>query len=136
MKRICILTAPTETGLCGTCDLLPGWVVSTSGSFSDFKKEASESVSFYLECAKADGDEVAAEFDDDWALDFVFDVRAVLCYLRGLMSFAALEHLTGINQKQLAHYAAGRSNPRPEQGKKIVEGLHSFAHLLLSIEVR
>ena len=122
MKRICILTAPTETGLCGTCDLLPGWVVSTSGSFADFKREAAESVAFYLECAKADGDEVSAEFGDDWVLDFVFDVRAVLRYLRGprrLRLWSALPASTKSSWRtmQLAEAILGRS-----KGKKLLRG--------------
>ena len=136
MDSVCIITAPTNNGLCGTCPLLPGWVVSSEGDFESFKASVTESISFYLDCARADRTTYPPVFDGEWTLEYVFDVRAVLCYLRGLMTFAAMERITGINQKQLAHYAAGRSCPRPEQGVKIVEGLHTFGRMLLSIEVR
>ncbi|MFR1988147.1 MAG: hypothetical protein ACLS29_08840 [Prevotellamassilia sp.] len=136
MEHISIITAPTPTGLCGTCDLLPAWIVASEGSLDEFKAAVKESIDFYLECAREDHTPYPDVFDGEWELSFVFDVRAVLCYLRGLMTFSALERITGINQKQLAHYAAGRSHPRAEQRKKIVEGLNSFGRMLSDIAIR
>ena len=50
-------TARTENGYSCACDLLPGWVVACSGDFEQFKKEVEDSIKFYVDCAKEDGDE-------------------------------------------------------------------------------
>lgn len=46
------------------------------------------------------------------------------------VSFSALQTITGINQKQLAHYASGVSKPRQAQADKIAKGLHKLAEEL------
>lgn len=56
-----------------------------------------------------------------------FDVATLLDYYRGIFSFSALQAITGINQKQLAHYASGVSSPRPKQVEKIKTGLRRLA---------
>jgi len=47
----------------------------------------------------------------------------------------ALERLTGINQKQLHHYATGLKKPRPAQRKKIESALHKLGKELLTIQL-
>ena len=66
---------------------------------------------------------------------YKFDVQSLLLYYQGIFSFSALQTITGINQKQLAHYAAGRSKPRQQQAKKIANGLHNLAKDLMSVTV-
>jgi len=43
--------------------------------------------------------------------------------------------MTGINQKQLHHYASGLKKPRQEQRKKIETALHKLGEELLAIEL-
>lgn len=130
-----MITAKTEQGYCCTCDLLPGWMVASEGTLDEFKKEVSESVDFFVRCAKEDGAEYPSFLDGEYEILYSFDVRALLCFLRGLMTFASIERITGINQKQLAHYAAGRSVPRAEQRSKIESGLRRFGLELSEIRV-
>ena len=59
----------------------------------------------------------------------------LLNYYQGILPFSGLQIITGVNQKQLAHYAAGRSKPRLQQVKKIEEGLHAFASELQTVSV-
>ncbi|NDV46190.1 XRE family transcriptional regulator [Paludibacter sp. 221] len=63
------------------------------------------------------------------ALDFVYeyDVASFLNYYDGILSKSGLEKITGINQKQLWHYASGTRKPNPETVKKIQDGLNRFA---------
>jgi hypothetical protein len=56
-------------------------------------------------------------------------------FYRGIFSFASLETITGINQKQLAHYASGISKPRPKQAEKISQGLHKLAKEMMAVTV-
>ena len=48
---------------------------------------------------------------------------------------AGLERITGINQKQLWHYASGTRNPRPEQSIKIESALHRLGEELIAINL-
>lgn len=66
-------------------------------------------------------------FDGDYELVYDFDIATLLDYYRGVFSFSALQTITGINQKQLAHYASGVSSPRPKQAEKIKTGLRKLA---------
>lgn len=135
MDKVVIETARTENGYSGACELLPGWIVATTGDFDNFKKEVIDSIRFYVDCAKKDGDEYPAVFDGEYELVYKFDVQSLLLYYQGIFSFSALQTITGINQKQLAHYAAGRSKPRPQQAEKIARGLHNLAKDLMSVTV-
>lgn len=135
MEQVVMKTSYTSSGYCCMCDLLPGWTVSGSKDFGKFKAYVQESIDFYLDCAKKDGDEYPAVFDGEYEVVYVFDVCALLNYLQGTFTFAGLQTITGINQKQLAHYAAGRSKPRIQQAQKIKEGLQSFAENLRTVSV-
>lgn len=135
MEKVIIETARTENGYSGACKLLPGWVVAESGDFESFKKYVQESIDFYIECAKKDAEEYPHEFDAEYELIYKFDVQSLLEYYRGIFSFSALQTVTGINQKQLAHYASGISKPRKSQVDKISAGLHKLADELKSVTV-
>lgn len=135
MEKVVMNVARTDTGYCCDCDLLPGWVVTGSDNFEDFKKYVKESVDFYIDCARQDGDEYPPVFDGEYEIVYKFDVTSLLDYYRGIFSFSALQTITGINQKQLCHYASGISKPRPKQAAKIADGLHRLAKDLLTVTV-
>lgn len=127
--------ARTQTGYCCDCDLIPGFIVTGSDDFEKFKKDVQESIDFYIACAKEDGDKYPAIFDGEYEVIYKFDIESLLEYYRGIFSFSALQTITGINQKQLSHYASGISKPRSAQTKKIANGLHKLAEELMTITV-
>ena len=135
MEQIVMKVSRTATGYCCDCDLLPGWVVSNDGDFDAFKAYVQESIDFYVDCARQDGDEYPSVLDGDYEIVYKFDVASLLEYYRGIFSFSALQTITGINQKQLCHYASGVSKPRPKQAEKIANGLHRLAQDLLTVTV-
>lgn len=135
MDKVTIETARTEKGYSAACSLLPGWVVAYSGDFDGFRQYVQESIDFEIECAKEKGTAYPAVFDGEYELVFKFDVQSLLEYYRGIFSFASLQLITGINQKQLAHYASGVSKPRPAQAEKIAKGLHRLANELQMVTV-
>lgn len=135
MEKVVMNTARTENGYSCSCDLIKGWVVAYSGDFDEFRKYVQESIDFYLEGAKEDGEKYDPVFDGEYEVVYKFDVQSLLEYYRGIFSFSALQTITGINQRQLCHYASGLSKPRPQQAKKISEGLHRLAKELQSITV-
>lgn len=135
MEKVVLETARTENGYSCTCGLLPGWLVAYDGDFEGFRKYVEESVDFYLECAREDGEAYAPVFDGEYELVYRFDVQSLLEYYRGIFSFSALQTITGINQRQLSHYASGVSKPRAKQAEKIAEGLRRLAKELQVVTV-
>ena len=98
-------TTHTATGYCCMCDLIPGWTTSHGHDFRKFDMYARESIDFYVDCAKKNGDEYPKVFDGEYEIEYQFDVPALLHYYQGTLSFSGLQRITGVNQKQLAHYA-------------------------------
>ena len=135
MEKVIMNTARTENGYSCACDLLKGWVVAYTGDFHGFQEYVKESLAFYLEGAKEDGEPYPAVFDGDYEIVYKFDVQSLLEYYRSIFSFVALQKITGINQRQLCHYASGISKPRPRQAEKIANGLHRLAEELQSVTV-
>lgn len=135
MEKVIMKTSHTPGGYCCMCELLPGWTVSGGKDFGKFKAYVQESIDFYLECARQDGDPYPALFDGPYEVVYQFDTCALLNYYQRILPFSGLQLLTGINQKQLAHYAAGRSKPRPEQARKIENGLHALGKELQAVTV-
>ena len=135
MESIVVDVARTDTGYCCGCELLPGWVVTGKENFDDFKKYVQESIDFYIDCARQDGDSYPSVFDGEYEILYKFDVASLLEYYRGIFSFSALQTITGINQKQLCHYASGIKKPRPKQAEKIAAGLHNLAKDLMTVTV-
>lgn len=74
---------------------------------------------------------IRGEYEIEWR----FDTQSLLNYYQGIFSNAALERLTGINQKQLWNYANGVSKPREKARKSIEKALHSLGQELLSISL-
>ena len=71
----------------------------------------------------------------DFEIEYHFDVQSILSHYSNVFTKPALERLTGINQKQLHHYATGLKKPRPEQRKKIETALHNLGKELLTIQL-
>ena len=133
---ITINVSKTEEGYSASCDLIPGWVVAYTGDFAGFEEYLRESIGFYLDCAREDGDPVPEELTDpDFVFAYRFDVQSLLQHYQSIFSFSALEHITGVNQKQLGHYAAGRSKPRAKQAVKIVGALNRLGKELVALSV-
>lgn len=135
MEKVNINVSKTDNGYSASCVLLPGWVVAVTGDFEELQKEVQESIDFYVECAKEDKETYPAVFDKEYEFTYIFNVQSLLCFYQRIFSFSALQYITGINQKQLSHYAAGRSKPRKEQAQKIVNGLHKLANELNRVSI-
>lgn len=134
-KNVVVNVSKTENGYSASCELLEGWVVAVTGDWSELDKEVRDSIIFYVDCAKKDGESYPAIFDGEYQIVYQFDVQSLLCFYQNIFSFSALQFITGINQKQLGHYAAGRSKPRKEQADKIVRGLRKLGKELVSLSV-
>jgi predicted RNase H-like HicB family nuclease len=81
------------------------------------------------------GDPIPEELQGEYQIVFRMDTKSFLQMYCKIFTKSALERLTGINQKQLWHYANGLSKPRPAQVKKIERALHQLGEELLSLEL-
>jgi uncharacterized protein YneR len=73
--------------------------------------------------------------DGDYELEYRYDTQSILSHYADVFSKPALEKLTGINQKQLHHYATGLKKPREGQRKKIETALHLLGTELLAVRL-
>jgi hypothetical protein len=71
----------------------------------------------------------------EYEIIYHFDAESLLNYYKGIFTNAALEKITGINQRRLQHYSTGLKKPRKPQLKKIEEGLHRLANELQAVEL-
>ena len=107
--------------------------VATNKTLEGVKQAYIEALEFHLEGLRADGDEIPAAMQGKYRLDYVLNVRALLHYFEGVLTRSALSRVTGINERQLGHYITGHRKPRPEQRKKIVEGLRRIGKEINSV---
>jgi predicted RNase H-like HicB family nuclease len=107
--------------------------VATHSTLEGVKQAYIEALEFHLEGLHADGDEIPSVLQGKYRLDFVLNVRALLHYFEGVITRSALSRVTGINERQLGHYITGHRKPRPDQRKKIVEGLHRIGKEINSV---
>ncbi len=135
MENLVINASKTEKGYSASCDLIPGWIVAYTGDFDGFENYIRESIDFYIECAREDNEFYPSILDSEYNIIYRFDVQSLLCHFQNIFSFSALEHITGVNQRQLWHYAAGRSKPRHKQAQKIISSLNRLGKELVSLSV-
>ena len=99
----------------------------------DAKKSALKSLRLFLDNNEAKN--IPKELKGKYELAFKLDTQSFFNYYKGIFTNSALERMTGINQRQLQHYASGLKKPRPLQVKKIESALHKLGHELISVEL-
>ena len=78
---------------------------------------------------------VPAILKGKYELVYRFDTVSLLNYYKKVFTNAALERMTGINQKQIQHYSSGLKKPRTAQTKKIELAFHQLGSELLAVEL-
>ena len=82
MEKVIMKTSYGDTGYCCMCELLPGWTASSGKDFKKFDSYVRESIDFYLDCARKDGDGYPSVFDSEYEIEYEFDIRALLTIFR------------------------------------------------------
>jgi predicted RNase H-like HicB family nuclease len=113
---------------------LNGTIVSTNKTFEGLKKEFESALRFHIEGCLADGDTLPEWLvSGQYELDYSLETSALLHRMDGILTRSAIARATGINERQIGHYASGFRNPRPEQRAKIINGIHSISRELASV---
>lgn len=110
------------------------WGISGAGETpSEAKQAAMDSIELIKKYNSSE--KVPEILNGEYQISFQFDVESLLSYYKGIFTNSSLERITGINQKQLQHYASGHKIPRKPQKEKIVSGLKKLAEELSQLEV-
>jgi predicted RNase H-like HicB family nuclease len=134
MVKVIVTVELTDNNYAAFIEELPG-CISTGKTLRELKANMIEAVADHLEVSREYGDTIPELFQGEYELTFRFDAQSLLQHYRGIFTNAALQRMTGINQRQLQHYASGASRPRPEQVQRIESALHHLGEELLSVEL-
>lgn len=115
-------------------DNVPGAIVITAKTYDELQKEVPETLRFHLEGMEADGDEIPQWLaDGDYELVYHLDTAALIRSCERYASLAAISRASGVNERQLSHYANGLKKARTQQRERIINGLHKIGRELLSL---
>lgn len=134
METLKIIVERADNNYSAFIDKVDGIVV-TGNSVDEIKLNMVSAIDEFIKECKELNCEIPEELQGDYDLCFKMDVKSLLHFYSGIFSKAGLERITGINQKQLWHYASGGRNPRPEQAMKLETALHKLGEELLSISL-
>ena len=132
MKSLKVIIESTENNYSAYVDGLDG-VVATGSTLNEIKENMREAIADYKETCTEMGCEIPEQLKGRYDFEFTMDVKSLLSFYTGIFTKAGLERLTGINQKQLWHYANGKSTPRPAQVAKIESAMYRLGNELLAI---
>lgn len=115
---------------------IEGMPVTVSGKdLAEVEQKMGETLALYVESCRQKGEEVDARFAEDYDLQIRIDVATFINYYSNIFTKAALSRITGINERQLWHYAAGVHKPRKRQLEKIQNGIHALSQELQSVSL-
>ena len=134
MEKVIVDIYYTGNNYCAYAPILQG-CVSTAATLSEMKKNIKDAIEFHVESSLEDGNIIPEIFKSEYELEFRLSIEALLNAYSDIFTKAALSRITGINQRQLWHYASGMRKPRPTQRKRIEDGLHRLGTELLTIGV-
>lgn len=118
-------------------DHFGGFAVNCDGIYGagNTVEECKENVLEGLRLLVANTEILPEILKGEYEIEFRYDVQSILSHYANVFTKPALERITGINQKQLHHYATGLKKPRPEQRKKIESALHRLGSELLTVHL-
>lgn len=110
-------------------------VVATGSTIDELKKNLIEAIGIYADSCVEMGFPVPLDLvKGNYEILFKTDIMSFLNLYCSVFSKAGLEKLTGVNQKQLWHYANGKTTPRTEQVHRIESALHRLGEELISLQ--
>lgn len=104
---------------------IPG-IYGQGDTVAEAKKNLQEGLDLYIKYNK----DIPEVLNGEYEFEYHFDISSFLETYSKIFSKSALERMTGINQKQLFHYASGLRKPSERTVKKIDDAIHRFAEEL------
>lgn len=103
-------------------------------TINDAKADMARQMAVYKETALKEGFRYPDFLDDEYMIEYTIDALSLMNYYvkAGIFTLAALEKITGINQKQLWAYTTG-TKPRKAQADKIRSGFLRLSEDLATV---
>ena len=113
---------------------LNGMIVVTNKTIEGLKKDFQNSLQFHIDGCLQCGDTLPEWLvSGEYELEYILEVSALLHSLDGILTRSAIARVSGINERQIGHYAAGISVPRLVQRNKIINAIHSISNELAAV---
>ncbi|MDH6305093.1 putative RNase H-like HicB family nuclease [Parabacteroides sp. PF5-5] len=129
MKVVEVIVEYAGNNLSAYIDGAP--IMTVGNDLKEIEKNMQEAIELYLEDNPSPVDILSGEFE----LKFKIDAATFINYYSNIFTKAALSRITGINERQLWHYAAGVHKPRAKQLEKIQKGINILTEELSSISL-
>lgn len=110
-------------------------IVATGDTISEIEVHLIEAINDYIDACRELECDLPEQLNGEYTVEFSMDVKSLLTIYSGIFTKSGLERLTGINQKQLWHYANGKSVPRRAQADRIENALHRLGNELIAIRL-
>ena len=110
-------------------------VITVGSNVKEIEKNMKEAVELYLESCKEMNIASVEILQGEFTLKFKIDAATFINYYSSIFTKAALSRITGINERQLWHYAAGVHKPRKQQLEKIQKGINALTEELAAINL-
>jgi predicted RNase H-like HicB family nuclease len=107
-------------------------IYGAGDTVQEAREDVMEGLRLFVEYNKDNLPEILA---GGYEIEWKYDVASFLKYYSGIFSKPALERITGINQKQLFHYASGKSKPSGKTVRKIEHAFRRFAEELNQVHL-
>lgn len=135
MKKITVTVTWSGDNYCAGTGEINGMVVATHKTLEGVKREFADLFAFHIEGSLKDGDKLPEYLTGgNYELDFKLEASALLQSLSGVITYSAISRASGINQRQIGHYANGRSMPRTMQRERLIFGIKKIAKELMTVE--
>lgn len=117
---------------CGNPEI--GAVFATGKTLAEAKEKFLSALQFHIDGLKEDGELLPEWLEKgEYQLEYVLSIAALIRSAEEFTTMAAISRASGINQKQLSHYANGTKQPRLNQRLRILDGLHKIGQACLSL---
>lgn len=110
-------------------------VITVGNDVKEIEKNMKEAVELYLESCKEMNIAPVEILQGEFTLKFKIDAATFINYYSSIFTKAALSRITGINERQLWHYAVGVHKPRKQQLEKIQKGINALTEELAAINL-
>lgn len=110
-------------------------VITVGNDVKEIEKNMKEAVELYLKSCKEMNIAPVEVLQGEFTLKFKIDAATFINYYSSIFTKAALSRITGINERQLWHYAAGVHKPRKQQLEKIQKGINALTEELSAINL-
>lgn len=133
MKSVEAIVENTGNNLSAYIEGAP--VITVGNDVKEIEKNMKEAVELYLESCKEMNIAPVEVLLGEFTLKFKIDAATFINYYSSIFTKTALSRITGINERQLWHYAAGVHKPRKQQLEKIQKGINALTEELAAINL-